>query len=127
MTPNVPSVLTELSQLLMRNAAPDVPPAERASALGLSAMLLNLAAEVWDGAAHDLVEENRAFRALLAEHGADTDLRLSALQAENARLRARIVEVQTAAEQAGDAGLQDRIWDALRASTERRKLSISVV
>ena len=78
MTPAVPSVLSELAQLLMRNAVPDVPDAERASALGLSAMLLGLAAEVWDGAAYNLVDENRALRALLGEKGSDDDLHLSA-------------------------------------------------
>ena len=57
MTPSVPSVLSELANLLMRNAMPVVPDAERASALGLSAMLLNISAEVWDGAAHYLHAE----------------------------------------------------------------------
>jgi hypothetical protein len=37
-----------------------VPDAERASALGLSAMLLGIAAEVWDGAAHNLVARTGA-------------------------------------------------------------------
>jgi len=60
MTPDVPSVLSELAGLLVRNAAPEVPDAERASALGLSSMLLALAAEVWDGAAENLIQENRA-------------------------------------------------------------------
>jgi hypothetical protein len=127
MIPDVPSVLTELSQLLMRNAVPGVPDAERASALGLSAMLLGIAAEVWDGAAHNLVEENLAFRTALGEDGGDRDLHLSVLRGQNARLRAKLIQVQTAAEEAGDTATQDRIWDVLRASTERRKLSISVV
>ncbi len=87
MTPSVPSVLSELANLLTRNAAPGVPDAERASALGLSALLLNLSAEVWDGAAHNLVTENRALRDLLDLPGEDGDLRLSALRAENDRLR----------------------------------------
>ena len=127
MTPSVPSVLSELANLLMRNAAPGVPDAERASALGLSAMLLGLSAEVWDGAAHNLVEENRALRALLGIAGQDDDLHLSALRAENDRLRARLIEAQIAAEESGDIARQDAIWAELRASTERRKLSISLV
>jgi hypothetical protein len=127
MTPEVPAVLAELAGLLMRNAMPDVPDGERANALGLSAMLLTVAAEVWDGAAHQLVEENRALRALLDQPGQDDDLRLSALRAANARLRARLIEAHAAAEAAGDAALQDRIWAELLASTERRKLSISLV
>jgi hypothetical protein len=127
MTPSVPSVLSELANLLMRNAMPGVPDAERASALGLSAILLNLSAEVWDGAAHNLVAENRALRALLAIAGQDDVLRVSALRAANDGLRARLIEAQIAAEASGDAARQDAIWAELRASTERRKISTSLV
>jgi len=127
MTPSVPSVLSELAGLLMRNAVPGVPDAERASALGLSAMLLNLSAEVWDSAAHNLVEENRALRGLLDVSGQDEDLRLSALRATNDSLRAQLIDAQIAAETAGDIARQEAIWAELRASTERRKLSISLV
>jgi len=123
MTPAVPAVLAELAGLLMKNADPAVAPAERASDLSLSAMLLMLAAETWDGAAHVLVEENRALRALLGETGEDTDLRLSALTAQNDRLRAALIAAHAAAEQAGDMARQDAIWAELVASTERRKLS----
>lgn len=127
MTPSVPSVLSELAALLMRNAMPGVPDAERASALGLSAMLLNLAAEVWDGAAHNLVDENRALRRLLDLPGQDDDLHLSTLRAANERLRARLIEAQIVAEAAGDVARQEAIWSELRASTERRKISTSLV
>ena len=127
MTPAVPSVLQELAQLLMRNAAPEVPDGERANALTLSAMLLSVAAEVWDEAADSLVRENRALAILLDEVAAEDDLRLSALRAENARLRGLLIVVQIAAEEAGDTARQNAIWAELRASTERRKLSISLV
>jgi len=127
MTPDVPSVLYELAGLLQRNTAPDVPDAERANALGLSAMLLALAAEVWDGAAENLVQENRALATLLDDAAAETDLRLSALRAENARLRARLIEAHIAAERAGDTARETAIWAELRASTERRRLSVSLV
>lgn len=127
MTPDVPSVLSELAQLVLRNAAPDVPDGERANALGLSSMLLALAAEVWDGAAENLVRENRALAALLDDAATESDLRLSALRAENARLRGLLIEAHVAAEQAGDVAREDAIWAELRASTERRKLSVSLV
>jgi hypothetical protein len=127
MTPEVPAVLTRLAQIAARNAAPGVPDGERASDLGIAATLLNVVAEVWDGAAARLVEENRALRALLAEARADDDLRISALTAENRRLRARLIAAQVAAEQAGDTARQDAIWAELVASTERRKLSTSLV
>jgi len=127
MTPEVPSVLSELAGLLVRNAAPDVPDAERASALGLSSMLLALAAEVWDGAAERLVQENRALAVLLDDAASEASLNLSALRAENARLRARLIEAHIAAERAGDMAREEAIWTELRASTERRKLSVSPV
>jgi hypothetical protein len=127
MTPEVPAVLMRLAQIATRNAAPGVPDGERASDLGITATLLTVAAEVWDGAAARLVEENRAVRALLAEAGADDDLRLSALTAENRRLRAKLIAAHVAAEQAGDTARQGAIWAELVASTERRKLSMSLV
>ena len=87
MTPEVPAVLSELAQLLARNAAPGVPDAERSNALTLASMLLALAAEKWDGAAETLVQENRALASLLGDRAAEESLRLSALRAENARLK----------------------------------------
>jgi hypothetical protein len=127
MIPVVPEVLAELAQLLLRNAAPGVAEGERASHLGLTAALLNVAAEVWDNAAANLVEENRALRTLLDDTGDDADLRLSALKADNDRLRGRLIDAHTAAEAAGDVARQEAIWAELRASTERRKLSASLV
>ena len=127
MNPPVLPVLAELAGLLVKNAAPDVPPAERASDLGLSAALLGLAAEMWDRQAHILVEENRAIRALLGQAGEDADLHLSALKATNDRLRAALIDAQAAAEAAGDTARQDAIWAELVASTDRRKLSTAPV
>lgn len=127
MNPRVPPVLAELAGLLLKNAMPGVPEPERASDLSLSAMLLTVAGEMWDRQAHILVGENRAIRVLLGEDGADADLRISALQAENDRLRSALIEAQAAAEAAGDAARQDAIWAELVASTERRRLSMAPV
>lgn len=127
MTPEIPDVLGELAALLIKNAAPGVPDAERASDLGLSAQLLLILAETWDRQAHILVEENRAIRDLIGGTGADADLRLSALQAQNNRLRAALIEAQAAAEASGDDARQAAIWAELAASTERRRLSTSPV
>ena len=127
MNPPVPTVLAELAGLMIRNAAPGVAPAERASDLGLSAALLGLAAEVWDRQAAILVEENRAVRALLGEAGEDADLRLSSLQATNNHLRAALIEAHAAAEAAGDTAREAAIWAELIAATERRKLSTAPV
>lgn len=138
MTPAVPAVLAEIAGLALRNAMPDVHPADRASSLGLSALLLGMAAEVWDGTAARLVEENRAVRALLARAGEvgldfselaagnDSDLRISSLQAANDALRAALITLQTAAE-AKSPALDAGIWAELAASTERRKMAASPV
>jgi hypothetical protein len=127
MNPDVPAVLMQLAAIVGRNAAPGVPEPERASDLGITALLLAIAAEVWDGAAAKLVEENRALRELLGEPGADDDLRLSALKAANDRLRSRLIEAHVAAEESGDAARQAAIWAELVCSTERRLLSVSLV
>ena len=127
MTPPVPAVLAELAGLMVRNADPGVAPAERANDLGLSALLLGLAAEMWDRQAHVLVQENRAIRDLLGETGEDTDLRISRLQQENNRLREGLIAAHAAAEIAGDAARQAAIWAELLASTERRRLSTAPV
>ena len=127
MTPAVPSVLMQLAAVVARSAAPEVPEAERTSDLTITAMLLALAAEVWDGAAARLVEENRALRELLGVAGADDDLRLSALRHVNDALRAQLIAAHVAAEAAGDSARQDAIWAELLRSTERRKLSVSLV
>jgi hypothetical protein len=126
-TPQVPSVLAEMAQLLTRNAAPDAPAGERTNALGLAAAVLGVAAEVWDGAAENLVIENRALAALLDDEADETSFRLSALRVENQRLRERLIAAQITAEEAGDIARQGAIWAELIASTERRKLSISTV
>ena len=148
MTPIVPDVLLELSGLLVRNAAPDADPADRASALGLSAALLGIAAQEWDRAAARLIDENRAVREILAAArgvlgqgdladrldglaaGQDADFRVSALQASNDRLRAALTELHAALEgrpEAAARALEDRIWAELAASTERRLIAGSAV
>lgn len=144
MTPTVPEVLAELAGLIARNAMPDVDPADRASALGLSALLLGVAAQDWDRAAARLVEENAAVRALLSDApaalgegelaerlwslsaGRDEDLRVSALEAANAVLRAALIELHAAVEgrdQPAARALEAAIWAELAASTERRRLA----
>ena len=135
MIPSVPAVLVDLASKVMANAAPTVNPVDRASTLGLSALLMGLAAETMDSAAHHLVMENRAFRTLLAKGAAyapppvehpEDDFRLSALAAENGRLRAALISLQIAVE-GRDEHLNDAIWAELRASTERRKTQGSAV
>ena len=116
-----------MAALLVRNADPGVPAAERTTALTLTSMLLTLAAEVADGAAERLVLENRALAALLPDVADEGSLKLSALKAENDRLRARLIAAHIEAEQSGDEARLAAIWAELKASTERRLLSVSLV
>lgn len=139
MIPAVPAVLAEIAGIALRNTMPDVHPADRASSLGLSAALLGMAAEVWDGMAARLVEENRAIRLLLARAGevgldfaalvvgSDEDLRISVLKASNDDLRAALIDLHAAAETKAAGGLEAAIWAELVASTQRRKLAASPV
>jgi len=127
MTPPIPAVLAELAALMIRNAAPGVPDGERANALGLTASLLAIAAETWDAAAHNLVVENRGLRALIGDTGQDDNLRLSALQAENNRLREALIALHARAEADVDEPLQARIWAELIAATERRRVTTAPV
>jgi hypothetical protein len=127
MTPEVPAVLADLAQRVAKNALPDVPEAERLNELTLSAMILGLTSEVWDGEAERLVGENRALAALLPDAADESSFKLSALRIENSRLRARLIAEHVAAEAAGDTERLDAIWAELRTSTERRLISISLV
>lgn len=144
MTPSAPQVLADLAGLSLRNAAPDVAPAARAGQLGLSALLLSLAAEMWDAAAETLAGENLALRALLRDGaavsqdsarrrwlselaaGRDESLRISALEAANAELKVALIALQAELESRSDdeaSALESRVWRELAAFTERRKLS----
>lgn len=136
--PDIHAVLAELAGLVARNADPEIDPSERAGALSLSAALLAMAAEAWDGAVDRLVEENQALRALLAVAGeragrnawlaqsSDPDLRISTLSASNAQLRGALIELHQTVE--GESSTEARqletlIWDELRQSIARRQLS----
>jgi hypothetical protein len=122
MNPAVPAVLAEIAGLLLREAMAGAAP-DKAQDLMLSAALLGMAVETYDSQAHNLAEENRAVRALLGDPGEEADLRISALTAENHRLRERLIARHAEAETTGDVRLCDAIWAELVASTERRKVS----
>ena len=142
MKPDVPAVLIELAGLVAANAGPEVQLADRAGALGITAGLLVLAAQAFDATAHHLVIENRAIRSLLSRggkfapspsvpaNGQDADLRISALDGENRRLRAALIALHAEVERRPDPdarALDAAIWAELLASTERRKVAGSPV
>ena len=121
---------------------PQVEPAYLRGRLSVVIGTLNVLAADLDNAVPRRLEENRAFRALfrdgaaivadpdlaarLAEEGAgaDDDLRLLALDADNDRLRALLIDLHVHVESRTDApaqALDEAIWAELKRSTDRRK------
>jgi hypothetical protein len=142
MTPNAQSVLADFASRLGAQIMPDLRTPYLMSSAGLMAAVMGMMVEQSDGAAANLVEENRAIRALFARAGklatppelaarleplslgGDDDLRLSALEAANRILRAALIDLHAWAEDEPDAeALNDAIWAELSKSTERRRLS----
>lgn len=144
MKPDVTDVLMDLAQRLAGEIAPQVQPAYLAGTLGMTAGLLSAVREEFDRAAQRRVEENGVIRGLfakaeglaldpaLAERLArlamtrDDDLRVSALDAGNALLRAALIDLHAAVEALDGPraeALNTAIWAELAASTDRRRLS----
>lgn len=147
MKPDPNLVLGHLAGLMLQQLAPQVQPSYLAGTIGMSGMLMGMMAEEWDRAADRLARENRAIRGLFRQAerisldaalaqdlralagGEDDDLRISALDAANAGLRAGLIRLQAAVEGRTDAAskaLNDAIWAELSASTQRRALASDV-
>jgi hypothetical protein len=111
------------------------------SATMITGLLMMAAVEV-DRGVENRVTDNAEMRALFAslapgvkdvalkaevEAAAktkDTSLRISALNQDNAGLRKVLIKLQTHVEDAGDREAQKKIWAVLKASAERRILSM---
>jgi len=138
----------EISELL-RTTGMQVPGmvAPTAYAQGSSTLitgLLMISAGHYDRAAEIRVTDNNEMRVLFGELAAgvkdaglrasletaakshDASIRISALNAANADLRKLLIALQTSLEDAGDKAGQKRAWDVLRASAERRMLSVAM-
>jgi len=146
MKPDIPVALQKLAGLLLLEVAPAVGVDYLQRNTGLTAIMLQVVAEEFERAAARRVEENGALRALFrdaapvvsdaglrerleaAAAGADADLRVSALEAANASLRAILVELHAHVESLGSPDarrVDDAIWAELRRSTDRRLISLS--
>ena len=105
----------------------------------MMAAMLQMISEEWDRAASRPVAENAIIRGLLGRaaevlgdasllaqaQGADTDLRISSLEAANDALRRNLTDVHARVENAAGPEareLERAIWDELRASVERRRI-----
>lgn len=138
MRPDIPSVLADLAAKLRSDIAPELE-GFRAGTVSMSAAMLDMVAECWDGAVHNLVEENVALAAILNRGTAlcgipkeapdaqlaQGDLRVSTLQSQNDRLRSDLIALQAELEQRDDEAakaLEDDVWAELRRSVERRRV-----
>lgn len=144
MTPTVPRVLDGIAATLSGDVLPEVRSPFAQQSIVIASDLCRMIAQEFDRAAARLFEENGAIMALFeqaigvlpegalaarlrdaAAAGRGGDLRVSALQAENDRLRALLIDVHAAVESIDTAearALDARTWDELRESTRRRHL-----
>ncbi len=144
MRPDVPRVLNGIAMTLATDILRDVQTPFAQNTISHQIGLLTMIGQEFDRAAARLVEENAAILAILAraqssmeEPGLQDrigrelgevpgqDLHVSALQAENDRLRALLIDVHADVEAmpGAEAETLDRlIWDELRESTRRRSL-----
>lgn len=138
-------MLPLLAQTLLLEWAPRLPEDYEQKSAGITAMLLQYAAEAFDGAAAELAEENAALRELFAECAPELaggelrarleraareregSLRVAALQEANQGLRGLVTELHAELETLEGAGArraEAAVWEELRRSTERRKRSL---
>lgn len=145
MNPTPPRVLQGMAANLLAEVLPCIQAPFGQQLVGIAAMLNMMVAEEFDRAAERLVTENRLVREILhdgrallgeacpptvtaaLESPAAPTLRIPDLQAENSTLRAALIELHAAVEQAeGEAAraLEERIWQELIESTRRRHFSV---
>jgi hypothetical protein len=138
MKPNLADVVKDVADRLSRDVVPALT-GFAANNVAMSAAMLTMVSEKWDSAAANLVEENTGMIALLRQGDAAgimahdvssydplADLRISALEALNARLRGALIDLHIAVEQSDKAearALDAAIWKELKLSTDRRRVS----
>jgi hypothetical protein len=139
MKPDIPAVLEDVARKLRETILPDLK-GFQANMVGMTAAMLDMTAEAWDGAADRLVQENAVLATLLAQ-GSDLtgdpafrdaakedaeDLKISTLERINDQRRRALIDLQARIETDESAqALNTAIWDELRASTERRRVALA--
>lgn len=139
MKPDIPAVLEDVARKLRETILPDLK-GFQANMVGMTAAMLDMTAEAWNGAADRLVQENAALATLLAQGSALTgdpafrdaakeeaqDLKISTLERINDQRRRALIALQARIETDQSAqALNTAIWDELRASTERRRVTLA--
>lgn len=139
MKPDIPAVLEDVARKLRETILPDLK-GFQANMVGMTAAMLDMTAEAWDGAADQLVRENAALAMLLGQGSALTgdpefrdaameeaeDLKISTLERINDQRRRALITLQARIETDQSAqALNTAIWDELRTSTERRRVTLA--
>ena len=133
MTPALPDILMGQAAALATPLPPESQGDYLAGRVGLLAMLASLAAQEADRGPAARVWENRAIAALIASAasavhaespGTSSDFTWRGLDAENARLRRRLIEIHEAAETAGDGALQSEILQLYVDMAAARRLTL---
>jgi hypothetical protein len=139
MKPDIPTVLEDVARKLRETILPDLK-GFQANMVGMTAAMLDMTAEAWDGAADRLVQENAALATLLGQGSTLTgdpafrdaakeeaqDLKISTLERINDQRRRALIALQARIETDQSAqALNTAIWDELRASTERRRVTLA--
>jgi hypothetical protein len=102
MTPSAADILAGNARVIASLASEEGGADYAAARLGVVAMLSVLAAQEAATGAAVRVAENGAIRSVLGEAGADDDLTIHALDAENARLRRALIAHHEALEMRGE-------------------------
>jgi hypothetical protein len=138
MTPNVRDVLQGVTVALATPPSADHGMAYTMSRIGMVTMMATLAAAEADRAARDAIAENVAIRALFADAGAhdadgalaaasketDADLSVPALDAANARLRRRLIDLHEKVEAASDAEMNRQIVSLYGKMAQIRRMAL---
>ncbi len=137
MRPSIPAAASDLAARLRSEIVPELT-GFRANNVAMGSAMIDMIAEEFDRAAARLFEENEAVRGLLQRGAAlgvgsdapkapaNPDLRVSALEAQNDRLRAALIDLQAAVETRDDSdarALDADIWAELARSVERRRVA----
>jgi hypothetical protein len=144
MRPKVEAVCRKMAEDLIVRVLPAISPTYHQGTVGMVASVFSIIGEEWDRAASRRIEENDRIREIFREAAAcvndaalkrrlraladtkDRDFHVSALEKNNCDLRAALIELHAHIETQSGADarrIEPTIWQELRASTERRRLS----
>lgn len=136
MKPDIPQAATFLAARLREDIVP-VLTGFRAGNVAMTAAMIDMIAERWDGEAERLAKENAVLRPLIEECAAflgdarelpphDPSLRISALQNANDAMRLILIELHAALETSTEADasrLDHEVWQFLTDSVASQRIS----